>query len=168
MKLTNNQYSEMVEKLANEIVEDFGVEKTAGEGQKLTPEQNKKIIEAKKAQAKAQAQGGSKASEEEKAAAVYENAMNKIALCQEMYEDGTIQKQACIETLAEAGLYDENGLDKEAAESSEEAIQFTNQIAGIYDDGSEKIAAAEECYADACIEVNAAMEVLASYGYEFE
>lgn len=172
MKLNKEQYNEMVEKLASEIVEGLDNEVEAGEQEpQMTEEQIAAIIEAKKAAiAKAQAEQGEKveegASEEEKAAAVYEYAMNKIAACQDMYSEGMLEQQACIETLAEAGIYDENGFNKEAAESSDEHIFFTNKIAEHHESAMNKIAAAEECYAEAQIEANAAMEVLAGLGYE--
>lgn len=179
LKLTQSQSRELVEKLATEIVDGIE-EKNAGEGeQQMTEEQIKALIAAKKQEvAEREAEGetdGAPATQkeapvtqEEKAAAVYYNALSKIAACEDMYYDGAIQQQACIETLAEAGLYDEHGLNKEAAEASEETVYFTNKVADLYQDGEEKIAAAQECYAEAHQELSAAMEVLAEYGYTFE
>ena len=83
-----------------------------------------------------------------------------------MYTDGVAGQQACIEVLAEAGMFDENGFNKEAAEESEETINFANKVAESYDDSISKVAAAEECYAEAVNEANAALEVLAACGYE--
>lgn len=173
MKLTRSQSAELVDKLADEIVAN--IEKTAAEaegGEQLTDEQIAAIVAAKKKQLAEQAEKEESQPEdnnqEEKAAAVYYNALSKMAASEEMFNDGVIQQQACIETLAEAGLYDENGLNKQAAESSQEAIDFTNRVAEIYDDGEQKIAAAQECYAEAEVALGAAMEVLAGYGYTFD
>lgn len=175
MKLDNNQYNELKEKLAEQIVASLGAEKLAEEEQpELSEEEVKALLEAKK-QEIANRENGEEATEDEaveeleqKAAMVYEYALNKIAACEDMYADGVMTQQACIETLAEVGLYDENGLNKEAAESSEETIFFTNKVAEEYDDACEKIAAAEEKYAEGIEELRSAMEVLAELGYEFE
>lgn len=127
-------------------------------------EQVKAIIEAKKEEL---ANNDNK-EVEEKAAAVYEYALRKIAACEEFYNDGVLGQQACIEVLAEAGLMDENGLNKEAAEQDEETAYVVNKIAEEYDEYMNKVAAAEECYEEAVGELKAAMEVLAELGYEFE
>lgn len=172
MKLTTEQYNELKEKLAGEAIENM--EKEAASNEILTDEKIAEIIEAKKAMVKEASE--KEASEVEvndeemvkKAMAVYEYAMNKIAASQEMYADGVAGQQACIEVLAEAGMFDENGFNKEAAEESEETINFANKVAESYDDSAMKIAAAEECYAEAVKECNAALEVLAGYGYEVE
>lgn len=142
-------------------------EKTAEE---LTEEQIQAILEAKKREmAEADAGQAAAAEMEEKAAAVYEYALNKIAACQEMYADGVYGANACMEVLAEAGLlYEDGSLCKEAAEADEDSIIFTNKVADEYDDSLNKVAAAEECYAEACEELGAAMEVLAGFGYDFE
>lgn len=174
MKLHDEQYNELVEKLASEVVD-----KIAGEeaGEQLSEEQVQAILAEKKKQLaeEAQTEGKDVVDEEaeaeelaQKAASVYEYAMRKIAACEEMYADGSLEQRACIETLAEVGLYDENGLNKEAAEQSEDAMFFVEKVAEAYDDALAKTAAAEECYAEAVEEANAAIEVLASLGYEFE
>lgn len=156
------QYQEMVDKVANNIL--AGIEKRAeAEDSGLSDEQIQAIIEAKKQQA------AQDEAEEEKAAEVYEYAMRKIAACQEVYNEGVLQQQACIETLAEAGfMYEDGTLNKEAAEESEETVDFVNKVAAYYDDGQDMIEAAEEKYAEALDELSVAMEVLAAYGYEFE
>lgn len=173
-KLNDQQCKELTEKLAQEIVDNI-TEKTAasdeGQQEQLTEDQIKAIIASKKKEiAERQNEEGvneqpTSNTEPEKAAMVYQNALDKIAACEKMYIDGEIQKQACIEVLAEAGLYDENGLNKEAAEYSDETIYFTNKVAESYDDSEEKIAAAQECYDEAVEHLNAAKEVLAQYGY---
>lgn len=102
----------------------------------------------------------------EKAAAVYEYALNKIALCEELYQIGLGEQEGCLEILAENGLLDESGLNKEAAESSDEAYNLTEIVANEYNDACEKIAAAEECYASSMEELNGSLEVLAELGYD--
>lgn len=171
MKLNNEQYSELVDKLASEIAEELEVmaaEEEEDNQEGLTDEQIKRIIEAKKQEIAENEQAPQDEDEAEeiaqKSAAVYEYAMRKIAACEDFYNDGIASKQACIEVLAEAGLMDEYGLNKEAAESTKEAMEFTNKIAEIYDDADQKIMAAQEKYAEACEEANAALEVLASLG----
>lgn len=172
MNLNDEQYNELKEKLAQEIIDS--IDKTAGEEEspQLTEEQIKAILAAKKAEiAKregAAAENSDNGEEiESKAMAVYEYALNKIAACEEMYQEATLDKQACIESLVQAGLVDENGLNKQAAEENEETALFTNTVAEVYDDAINKIAASEECYAEAIDELNAATEVLADCGYEF-
>lgn len=162
--MNNRQYEEIVDKVASNIL--VGMEKRAAEQEEgLTDEQIQALIEAKKQEA---AQNQEEA-DEEKAAEVYEYALRKIAACEEVYNDGIAQQQACIETLAEYGFMDENGyLNKEAAEESEETAYFVNKVAAYYDDGQDKIDAAEEKYAEAVEELSVAMEILAEYGYEFE
>lgn len=172
MKLNAQQYNELKEKLASEIVEKIAGQEE--EQQQLTEEQVAAILEAKKrqlAEQEAEAEEEDEVEDEEqeqaeKAASVYQYALNKIAACEQLYADGLLSQQACIETLAEAGLYDEDGLNKEAAESSEEAMFFVEKVAEEYDDALNKVAAAEECYTEAINEANAAIEVLASLGYE--
>lgn len=105
---------------------------------------------------------------EEKAAEVFEYALRKIAACEEMYADGVSDQEACIEVLAEAGLYDEHGFNKEAAEESEEAMEFATEVSNVYDEAMDKIAAAEECYEEAVSDLQDSMEVLKQFGYEFE
>lgn len=178
MKLTGAQYEELKEKLASEAIDGMMKEAAEGEGvaneekEQLTDEQIQAILAAKK-QEVAQGSREEKEAEEadvmiQKAAAVYEYAMRKIAACEEMHADGVIGQQACIEVLAEVGMYDENGFNKEAAEESEETVNFANKIGESYDDSTSKVAAAEECYAEAVNEANAALEVLAGFGYEVE
>lgn len=173
MKLTSEQYNELKEKLAEEAIENMVKEasETNETMEILSDEKIAEIIEAKKSMIKEASENEDSKDDEEmikRAMAVYEYALNKIAASQEMYEDGVVGQQACIEVLAEAGMYDENGFNKEAAEESEETINFANKIAESYDDSINKIAAAEECYAEAVNEANAALEILAAYGYEIE
>lgn len=176
MKLNKSQYTELVEKFAGEVdtmLSKQAEAETEGEG-KLTEDQVKAILEAKKQEIaeKKEAEDKEKCEDSEdemeaKAAAVYEYAMNKIATCQAFYSDGVLGQQSCLEVLAQAGILGVDGIDKEAAESSDDAVTLMETVAGVYDDCQEKIAAAEECYAEAVQEAGAAMEVLAAFGYEF-
>lgn len=180
MKLTTEQYNELKESLASEAIHNMekeASEKANENNEILTDEKIAEIIEAKKAlikEASEQEAQEKEASEDDaeemakKAFEVYQYALNKIAACQEMYNDGIAGQEACIQILAEAGMYDENGFNKEAAEESEETINFANKVAESYDDSMNKIAAAEECYAEAIEEANAALEVIAACGYEVE
>ena len=166
MNLTTEQYDELKDKLASEAIETMT--KEASE-EVLTDEKIAEILEAKKAMVKeASAQEAEAEEMVNRAMSVYEYAMRKIAACEEMYADGVAGQQACIEVLAEVGMYDENGFNKEAAEESEETVNFANKVAESYEDSAMKVAAAEECYAEAINEANAALEVLAAYGYEVE
>lgn len=174
MKLTPEQYNELKESLASEAIENMEKEAAEANGveEMLTDEKIAKIIEAKKEMVKeASEQEAIQAEGEEmvkRAYEVYEYALRKMAASEEMYADGVYGQQACIEVLAEAGMYDENGFNKEAAEENEETVNFANRVAESYDDSTAKIAAAEECYAEAIEEANSALEVLAAYGYKVE
>ena len=229
MKLTGEQYSELVDKLADEIVEGaiekeaglkFGSKNKEGIGKRVkgifngsrvkgavgdaesiseligkntdayrSASKGVKREKAKRVGAFAGAGAGASAGAgalavtainkkkkqkkdsenlEKEATELYEYAMRKIAACEAMYYDGMSDQGACIEVLAEAGLYDEDGFNKEAAESSEEAIEFSNEISGVYDESLNKIAAAEECYQEAVSDLGQAVEVLEAFGYEFE
>lgn len=175
MKLSSEQYNELKEKLAEEAIENMVKEASENENEDntmevLSSERIDQIIEERKEMIKQAGENNHSEDEEliKRAMAVYEYSLNKIAACEEMYQDGATGQQACIEVLAEVGMYDENGFNKEAAEESEETIYFANKIAESYDDSINKIAAAEECYAEAINEANAALEVLAAYGYEIE
>lgn len=104
---------------------------------------------------------------EEKAAEAYEYSIRKIAACEEMYADAMLDQEVCIEVLAEVGLYDKNGINKEAAEESAEAAEFFGAVSMAYDESLLKIAAAEDCYAEAVETLNEATDILADFGYEF-
>lgn len=171
MKLTSEQYNELKESLASEAIESMVKEANEQENESiLSNEKIAEIIEFKKAMVKEASE--QEAQEEQieemakRAYTVYEYAMRKIAHSQEMYDDGVVGQHACIEVLAEVGMFDENGFNKEAAEENEETINFANKVAESYDDSMSKIAAAEECYAEAIEEANAALEVIAACGYE--
>lgn len=166
MKLNQDQYSEIVNKLASEIAGEV-IDKTAGEEESKSEGVKNLIAEKKQAilEAIKKKQEGNKEENAEKAAQVYEYAMNKIATCEEYYNDGVAEGQACIEVLAEAGILTEDGFNKEAAEADEETLEITASICEMYDDAMAKTAAAEEKYAEACEEANAALEVLAELGY---
>lgn len=171
MQLTTDQYNELKESLAQEAIENM--EKEASEAHEdnnmLTDEKIAEIIEARKEMVKEAATQEDVVTDEDmvkRAYEVYQYALRKIAASEEMYQDGAAGQQACIEVLAEVGMYDENGFNKEAAEENEETINFANKVAESYDDSMAKIAAAEECYTEAIEEANAALEVLAEYGYE--
>lgn len=134
------------------MAEQAPVEEVPAEGEELTDEELAQLAEL-----------------EQKAAATYEYALRKIAASEEMFIAGELQKQACIELLAENGLLTEEGaLCKEAAEQSEEHIAFTNKVADSFNDALEKMAGAEDCYGESVIELKAAMEILTDLGYTFE
>jgi len=171
MQLTTEQYNELKESLANEALENMEKEAAEANNDMLTDEKIAEIIEARKEIIKEAATAEETVTDEDmvkRAYEVYQYALRKIAASEEMYADGVAGQQACIEVLAEVGMYDENGFNKEAAEESEETVSFANKVAESYDDSMAKIAAAEECYSEAVEEANAALEVLASYGYEIE
>lgn len=179
MKLNEEQYNDSITKLADEIIGDMLEEKQAGyEGGEEMMTEGAMIadnaIEEKMAgymSDEMEVEAGEELTVEEmeiRAREVLDYGLRKMAASEEMFAEGEAQMQACIETLAENGLYDENGLNKEAAESSEEAIDFTNRIAEHYEDAMNKQASAEEVYAESEIEVQAAVEVLQELGYSFE
>lgn len=236
MKLNNEQYNELVEKLADEIIEDHiekeaklnfksgGAKKTfnnvkntfSGRNVKEAVKDYNAFSEAAKAPknkitqetldglkkdiGKAKVQRGAaiggaatagvgatgaagygvkkvldkknskKESEqiEQQACELYEYALRKVAACEEMYNDAIEDQESCIEVLAEVGLYDEYGFNKEASESNEEIYEFTEGVSSVYDESLQKIAAAEECYEEAIEDLGTAIEVLAHFGYEFE
>ena len=156
MKLTGEQYNELKESLAEEAIANMEKEASEREAQSneiLSDEKIAEIIEVRKAMVKEASEKEAAEYENEemakKAYAVYEYAIKKMAACEEMYTDGVAGQQACIEVLAEVGMFDENGFNKEAAEESEETINFANKVAESYDDSASKVAAAEECYAEA-------------------
>ena len=125
MKLNREQYTELTEKLASELVENMYTTEGASVADDMMQE---------KMAGYAYEDDYTDEEIEVMANEVYDRALAKMAAAQSFYEDGAAQEQACIESLAEAGLYDEYGLDKEAAESSEEAIDFTNRVAEYYED----------------------------------
>lgn len=101
--------------------------------------------------------------------AVADYAINKMAASEEFYADGQADMQASLEVLAEYGFLDENGgLDKQAAEESYETIDFVNNALDTYNDGAEKMAAAEHCYNEGEIELTAAVQVLEDLGYSLD
>lgn len=101
--------------------------------------------------------------------AVANYAINKMAASEEFYADGQADMQASLEVLAEYGFLDENGgLDKQAAEESYETIDFVNNALDTYNDGAEKMAAAEHCYNEGEIELTAAVQVLEDLGYSLD
>ena len=158
MKLNREQYTELTEKLANELVENMYTTEGASIADDVMQEKMAGYVE-------------DDYTDEEReimANEVYDRAVAKMAAAQSFYEDGVAQQQACIESLAEAGLYDEYGLNKEAAESSDEAIDLTNRVAEYYEDAQEKIASAEEVYAESVDELNASAQILSEFGYTFE
>lgn len=138
MNLNKKQYCEMVEKLAEEAIDDHEERVASAEANEMV----------------------------EKAAAVYEYAMNKIAMAQEVYAEAESGRDECLEILASAGMLDEDGLNKEAAEQDEEIYDATVKLASIHDEALEKMAAAEEVYEEAVREVQAAEQVLNAYGIE--
>lgn len=168
MKLNEEQYRELVDKLASEIVEE-GVQKEASE-EENKEDKVKEMIEAKKKEIAEKNEKEAMEAEAqelaEKAAAVYEYALRKIAACEEYYADGMQGQEACVELLKEAGVITEEGFNKEAAEANEEVMEMTTKIASFYDEAECKIVAAQEKYAEAVEEANAALEVLAELGYE--
>lgn len=135
--LNKRQYCEMVEKLAEEAVYDHE-ERVANELEVMA----------------------------EKAAAVYEYALEKIAMAEEVYAEAQGCREECLEVLASAGILDEDGIDKEAAEQDEEVYEATYKLASMHDDALEKMAAAEEVYAEAMMEIQAAEEVFEELGIE--
>ena len=152
MQLTTEQYNELKESLANEALENMEKEAAEMNEETMTDEKIAEIIEARKEMVKEAATAEEELNDEEmvkRAYEVYQYALRKIAASEEMYADGAAGQQACIEILAEAGMYDENGFNKEAAEESEETANFANKIAESYDDSMAKVAAAEESYAEA-------------------
>lgn len=160
MKLNKEQYTELTEKLASELVENMYTTEGAGIADELMQEKMAGYVDA-----------GEEYTDEElevMANEVYDRALAKMAAAQSFYDDGAVQQQACIETLAEAGLYNEYGLDKEAAEQSDETIDFVNRVAEYYEDAQEKMASAEEVYAEASEELQASAQILNEFGYEFE
>ena len=159
MKLNREQYTELTEKLASELVENMYTTEGASVADDMMQE---------KMAGYAYEDDYTDEEIEVMANEVYDRALAKMAAAQSFYEDGAAQEQACIESLAEAGLYDEYGLDKEAAESSEEAIDFTNRVAEYYEDAQEKMASAEEVYAEASDELMASAQILSEFGYTFE
>ncbi|MGL5715934.1 MAG: hypothetical protein ACRCX2_23160 [Paraclostridium sp.] len=171
MKLNEEQYSELIDKLADEIIEG-GMEVVAAEEEPSKEEAVKSLIEAKKKEIADREEKEEKKDDEaemaEKAAAVYEYAINKIAACEAYYQEGTNEQEACLEILAEAGILTEDGIDKEAAEADEETADIVNKIAEAYEEAGSMVIAAQEKYAEAYEEASAALEVLAELGYEFE
>lgn len=135
--LNKTQYCEMVEKLADEAVYDHE-ERVANEMEIMA----------------------------EKAAAVYNYALEKIAMAEEVYAEAEGCREECLEVLASAGMLDEDGIDKEAAEQDEDVYEATVKLASMHDDALERIAAAEEVYEEAMMEIQAAEEVLNSFGIE--
>lgn len=136
--LTKGQYCEMVEKLAGEAIED----------------QEERIAEAQAAEMI------------EKAAMVYDFAINKMAAAEEVFAEAEGHKDECLEVLASAGLLDEDGINKEAAEEDEEVLEATLRLAQSHDEALEKMAEAEEVYVEAEMERQAAEEVLNYFGIE--
>ena len=100
--------------------------------------------------------------------AVADYAINKMAAAEEFYADGQADMEASLEVLAEYGFLDEYGLNKEAAEESYETIDFVNDAIDVYNDGAEKMAAAEHCYDEGEIELTAAVQVLDDLGYSLD
>lgn len=135
--LNKAQYCEMVEKLAEEAVYDHE-ERVANELEIMA----------------------------EKAAAVYNHALEKIAMAEEVYAEAEGCREECLEVLASAGMLDEDGINKEAAEEDEDVYEATCRLASMHDDALEKMAAAEEVYAEAMMEIQAAEEVFEELGIE--
>lgn len=186
MKLNQEQYREMVEKLADEIVAET-LEKTASGLVAAAPTGlnaikskkglNKKLLGAAGVAgavaagagalgAKAVADKKKEKEVEKEACEAYEYALRKIATAEAWYNDAVLEQEACIETLAEAGMYDENGFNKEAAEESQETVDFANEVSNIYNEATEKIAAAQEVYSESIKEAEKLAYYLTELGYE--
>lgn len=141
MRLSNEQYNDLTEKLAEEAND---------------------ILEAREVEASEVEEMA------EKAAAVYQVAMAKIAAAQEAYVEAECDQEDCLEVLAEYGIVDEYGFNKEAAESDDELYSLAEEGIDFYNDALEKQAAASEVYADNLENASAAIEVLAALGYDVE
>lgn len=138
MKLTKEQYCEMVEKLAGEAIDNHE--------ERVAEAQAEEMIK--------------------KAAAVYDYAVEKMASAEEEYKEASEYAENCLEVLANAGLLEEDGINKEAAEEDEEVFEATMKLASAHDQAIEKMAELEEFYQEAEMERQAAEEVLNYFGIE--
>lgn len=136
--LNKGQYLEMVEKLAGEAIENH--EERVAEAQAV------EMIE--------------------KAAAVYDYATNKMELAEDAYREASEHVNECLEVLANAGLLEEDGINKEAAEEDEDVYEATVKIAEAHDESLQKMAELEEFYQELEMERTAAEQVLNYFGIE--
>lgn len=138
MRLTKGQYCEMVEKLAGEAIYDHE--------ERVAEAQTEEMIK--------------------KAAIVHDYAVEKMAAVEEAYSEASEYAGECLEVLANAGLLEEDGINKEAAEEDEEVYEATVRLASAHDEAIEKMAELEEIYEEAAMEREAAEQVLGYFGIE--